>query len=139
MSLETAMVVKVEGEFAYLIPSAPEACEHCTMKELCVGNTEGKIKAINKVGAEEGDFVEFDIDIGKLNKSLIIISFVGLVLLFAGALIGYYLNPFKINPSLSGGLFAIAFSLLALPLLKGKRFSSRELYPEIKRVIRRKI
>lgn len=139
MSTETAIVVKIEGDFAHLVPSAPEACEHCTLKNLCIGNTEGKIKAINTVGAEEGDFVEFEVNIGELNKGLIIISFVGLLLLFSGALIGYYLNPFKINPSLSGGLFAIGFSLLTIPLLKGKRFSSRELYPEIKRVIRRKI
>ena len=137
--IETAVVVKIEGEFAHLVPSTPESCDHCALKELCIGNTEGKLKALNPARAREGDFVEFEINVGLLNKRLIIISFLGLTLLFAGALIGYYLNPFKINPSLSGGIFALTFTLFIIPIVKGKRYSSEDLYPVIKRVIRRKI
>ncbi len=138
MRLEQGVVVKVEGGFAYLVPSLPQGCEHCALKELCIGNSGGKLKALNRPGAKEGDLVEFQINISQLNLNLIILSAVGLLLLLAGALLGYYWNPLGINPSLSGGLFALGFSLLVLPLAKSRRFSSKELYPEIKRVVRRK-
>ncbi len=137
MRYEKAIVIKVEGSFAHLVAEPSESCEHCVFKELCLGNTEGKLKAINRVNAKEGDLVEFEIDILSLNKKLILLSSVGLILLFVGALIGYYINPFKMNPSLSGGTFALVFSFLTFPILKGKRFSSKGLYPEIKRIIRR--
>jgi len=137
MRYEKAIVIKVDGDFASLAAEPSESCEHCVLKELCLGNTEGKLKAINTANAEEGDLVEFEIDILSLNKKLILISSIGLILLFAGALIGYYINPFKINPSLSGGIFALVFSFLTFPLLKGEKFSSKGLYPEIKRIIRR--
>ncbi len=138
MKLEQGVVIKVEGEFAYLIPSPSQGCEHCVLKDLCIGNTGGKLRAHNLPGAREGDLVEFQINIARLNVNLILLSAAGLVLLLAGALFGYYVNPLGLNPSLSGGLFALGFSLLVLPLARSRRFSSEELYPEIKRVVRRK-
>ncbi len=138
MKLEQGVVVKVEGGFAYLVPSLPQGCEHCALKELCIGNSGGKLKALNLPGAREGDLVEFQINISRLNLNLMLLSAAGLLLLLAGGLLGFYINPLGINPSLSGGLFAIGFSLLVFPLARLRRFSSRELYPEIKRVVRRK-
>ncbi len=137
MKIEQGVVVKKEGEFAYIIPSLNAGCEHCALKDLCIGNTGGKLRAINEVGAREGDLVEYTIDIGLLNVNLILLSGLGLFLLLVGAIFGYYVNPLGINPALSGGVFGIGFSALVLGLSKMRRFSSRELYPQIKRVIRR--
>ncbi len=137
MRIEKGVVVKREDGFAYIVPSLDADCEHCALKSLCIGNTEGKIKALNQVGAREGDLVEYWIDIGRLNTSLIVLSGVGILLLLGGALFGYYVNPLGMSPSLSGGIFGLAFSSLVILLSKTRKFSSKELYPQIKRVIRR--
>ncbi len=137
MKIEQGVVVKKEGEFAYIVPSLEAGCEHCALKDLCIGNTSGKLRALDEVGAREGDLVEYTINLGRLNVNLMLLSGLGLILLLVGAIFGYYVNPFGIDPALSGGIFGIGLSALVFGLSKLKRFSSKELYPQIKRVIRR--
>ncbi len=133
--MELARVVEVKGKNAVIKPEITATCEKCELKSLCIGNKEGTLLALNEAGAKEGDLVEFEIELTALNLTLMLLAGAGMLALLLGIILGYYLNPFSIDPALSGGLFGLVLASLTLFLLRnrGKR---KELYPRIKRILK---
>ncbi len=133
--MEIARVIEIRGKNAVIKPEFTAGCEKCELKSLCIGNKKGTLLALNEAGAKEGDLVEFEIKLTALNITLMLLAGAGMVALLLGVIVGYYLNPFSIDPALSGGLLGLFLSLITLFLLRN-RGRKKELYPRIKRILK---
>lgn len=93
---ETAVVVKCEGEFAWVEAQRKSACGHCSVNKSCGTGTIAKIwgqkssqmKAINKVHACEGETVLIGLQEGALVQGSLIIYLLPIVSMILFAIFG---------------------------------------------------
>ena len=135
--IEVGKIVDIKDDFLLVQPFRKEVCEHCEIKELCMGNIEGilKVKKPGKKVCAVGDTVEFEVKLDVLNLSLMKISSLGISAILGGALLGYYLNPFKIDVTVSAMLFSFAFITIYMAILIKKKIFW-ENYPMFRKIIK---
>lgn len=96
MITETARVVAVEGEFAWVETQRRTACGNCAVRKGCgsgvlaraVGNRLTHLRVLNVIGAGVGDEVVIGIEDGALVRLSFAVYTMPLVLMIAAALAG---------------------------------------------------
>ena len=96
---ETAIVVKCEGEFAWVEAQRKSACGHCSVNKACGTGTIAKIwgqktsqmKAINRARASEGETVLIGLQEGALVKGSLIIYLLPIVSMILFAIFGEHI------------------------------------------------
>lgn len=138
---ETGLVVKVEGNKAFVAVERKSACESCPAGSICKPGDEGSIiEAINEAGAGMGDRVMVSFKAFSYLKGSIIVYGIPAICLIAGAIAGKELlkDLFNLDPELLsaiGGLSAFAISFLAVKLLSRKMERKKEYIPVVERII----
>ncbi|NOZ37762.1 MAG: SoxR reducing system RseC family protein [Gammaproteobacteria bacterium] len=140
---ETAVVVKCEGEFAWVEAQRKSACGHCSVNKSCGTGTIAKIwgqkssqmKAINKVHACEGDTVLVGLQEAALVQGSLIIYLLPIVSMILFAIFGKHMAGQWQLASVDGTsvLFAVIGFLLAGILIKiySKRISADARYQPV--------
>ena len=117
---ETAQVVSVDGEHAWLQTQRGGTCGSCSARGGCgvslieryAAKRQGRIRAINRVGAGAGAQVIVGIDESALLRGSAAVYLSPLAGLFGGAIIGEVLAPF--STLLSAEVASILLGLLGL-------------------------
>lgn len=138
---ETGLVIKIEGNKAFVSVERKSACEGCPASSICKPGDEGSvIEAINEAGAEIGDRVSVSLKAFSYLKGSIIVYGIPTICLIAGAIIGKELlkDLFILDPELLsaiGGLGAFAISFLIVKLLSKKMEKKKEYIPVVERIL----
>ncbi len=125
---ETAVVVKCEGEFAWVETQRKNACGHCSVNKSCGTGTIAKIwgqkpsprmKAINEAHASEGETVLVGLQEGALVQGSLIIYLMPIVSMILFAIFGKYMAPqWQLAPETTSILFAVIGFVFAGILIK---------------------
>jgi len=115
---ETAHVVAVEGEHAWVETERRSSCSSCSAKGCGTGALSSvlgakvqRMRVSNPVNAEKGDAVVVGIDEGVLLKGSVLVYIMPLVLMLAGGLLGETLAP---QWGSDGESMSLLFGLLGL-------------------------
>lgn len=115
---ETAHVVAVEGEHAWVETERRSSCSSCSAKgcgtgalSKVLGAKVQRMRVSNPVNAAEGDAVVVGIDEGVLLKGSVLVYIMPLVLMLAGGLLGEALAP---QWDSNGESMSLLFGLLGL-------------------------
>jgi len=117
MMEETAQVIKTEPGFAWVRAQRQATCGHCSVRQGCgtgvIGNLFSRrlsnIRALNRAGAEEGDYVIVGLQESSLLKSALISYLLPLVLMLVGAVVA---ESFQLTHSELGAIFGAVVGLL---------------------------
>ena len=144
MASEEGVVVRVDGNEAWVKTVRGDACESCTSKAACHtmgGGREMEVPALNPVGARVGDRVLLKIDTLPFLKGTFLVYMFPILLLVGGAALGEWI---ALASNLGSPLPSVllAFGGLAAGLLFMKRVANRlaqrdDYRPRIARVIGR--
>ncbi|MFN3740279.1 MAG: SoxR reducing system RseC family protein [Thermodesulfovibrionales bacterium] len=138
---ETGLVIKIEGNKAFVAVEKKSVCEGCPASSLCKPGDEGSIiEAINEAGAKIGDRVSVSLKAFSYLKGSIIVYGIPTICLIAGAIIGKELlkNLIALDPDLLsaiGGLGAFGISFLIVKLLSKKMEKKKEYIPVVERIL----
>ncbi len=144
MASEEGVVVRVDGDDAWVKTVRGDACESCSSKAACHtmgGGREMEVSALNPIGARVGDRVVLKMDTLPFLKGTFLVYMFPILLLVGGAAIGEWVSLVSNLPSPLPSVF-FAFGGLAAGLLFMKRVANRlaqkDAYrPRISRVIGR--
>ncbi len=140
MTTEKGIIIKVEGDKAWVKTMKSSACEHCKSKDSCNtlgGGKEMKVEAINVVNAKVDDHVVISFDTSTLLKVTFFVYMFPILSLLAGAVAGDKLALIygydQSGCSAAGGflLFFIAYLIVRFT---SKKIEGKEKY--IPKVIR---
>lgn len=113
MKTEQGLVVEVINEEAKIRVGRHNDCKNCG---ACPGNDSMIISANNKIGAEPGQRVLFEIKEKNVLKAAFIVFIVPLIALFIGAMLGGFIGEyFAFNTrmlQIVGGVIAFALSVI---------------------------
>ncbi len=139
---ETGLVIKVEGNRAFVAVERKSACEGCPASSIiCKPGDEGSIiEAINEAGAKIGDRVNVSLKAFSYLKGSIIVYGIPTICLIAGAVIGKeILKDFiSLDPELLSAIFglgAFGISFLIVKLLFKRMEKKKEYTPVVERVL----
>lgn len=99
----TGTVIAIRGEYIEVQAPRESECSSCGLKDSCANNSlkEGqKIWVKNTIGAEVGDYVEFEFKESDLNRGLFIVYGIPLVFIVIGVIIGSILE-YRLNIKIS--------------------------------------
>lgn len=139
--VETGLVLKVEGNKAFVAVERKSLCEGCPASSICKPTEEGSIiEAINEAGAKIGDRVSVSLKTFSYLKGSIIVYGIPTICLILGAIIGKeFLKDFiDLNPDLIsalGGLGAFGISFVIVKLLSRRMERKREYIPVVERIL----
>lgn len=140
---ETAIVVKCEGEFAWVEAQRTSACGHCTANKACGTGTIAKIwgqktsqmKAINKAQACEGETVLIGLQESALVRGSLMIYLLPLVSMILFSIFGQQMaGQWQLaSAETTSILFALIGFVLAGVLIKiySRRISSDARYQPV--------
>jgi sigma-E factor negative regulatory protein RseC len=122
---ETATVVEVDGEHAWISGEAASACGVCAASGGCgvavlgrwLGTRERRVRALNRAGARRGDRVVVGLEEGALAQGSLAVYLVPLFGLLAGGGLGEWLTGLtgvSEAPVLAGALLGLGAGLLWL-------------------------
>ena len=138
---EKGIVLNKEQEKTKIRIFNPELCSHCNVRFFCIGkkNSDNTILAENKVGAEPGDEVEFDIPVEEYNKELIKMFGFLILGIIGGAIAGYNLSPFLFISNELTILITTIFGLGIMGVFVVFNFKKKydSLFPTITRIIKK--
>lgn len=128
---ETARVVAIEGEFAWVQTERRSTCNACSANGACgtsvlakvLGQRRTQVRALNSIGAGLGDHVIVGLAEDALVRGSLAIYAVPLVGMIALALMGELFAPFGLRgdaPAVAGGAIGLALGLFWV-----RRFSRR--------------
>ncbi|MCX7794161.1 MAG: SoxR reducing system RseC family protein [Thermodesulfovibrionales bacterium] len=138
---ETGLVVKIEGDRAYVSVDRKSACEACPAGSVCKTTDEGAIiEAINEAKANIGDRVRVSFKAFSYLKGSIIVYGIPALCLIAGAIIGKELlkNLSGLDPELLsaiGGLGAFGISFIIIKLLSKRMEKKKEYIPVVESIL----
>lgn len=138
---ETGLVIKVEGNRAFVAVERKSACEGCPASSICKPGEEGSIiEAINEAGAKIGDRVNVSLKAFSYLKGSIIVYGIPTICLIAGAIIGKEIlkNFISLDPELLsaiGGLGAFGISFFIVKLFSRRVERKKEYIPVVERIL----
>lgn len=138
---ETGLVIKIEGNKAFVAVEKSSACEGCPAGSICKPSDEGSIiEAINEAQANIGDRVTVSFKAFSYLKGSIIVYGIPAISLIAGAIIGKEVLKEAVNldPDLLsaiGGLGALGISFLAVKFFSKKLEKKKEYIPVVERIL----
>ena len=117
---ENAVIVEIEGDYAWVETQRKSACGTCSVNKGCgtsvigkvVGNKRTRVRALNQALAAHGDQVVVGIEQQALVRGSLAIYMLPLFGLFLGALLGAALSAFFVWEYTEG--WRVLFSLLGL-------------------------
>ncbi len=140
---ETAKVVDLDGEYAWVETQRKSACASCAVNKGCgtatlskvLGKKRTRVKTINQLGAKSGDLVVIGIQEQALVRGSIAVYAVPLLLLLAGGLIGDWLGRGSGSESLSilFGLAGLGAGFVWLSYFSKRVSASSSYQPEVLR------
>ncbi|MCK4950264.1 MAG: SoxR reducing system RseC family protein [Gammaproteobacteria bacterium] len=140
---ETAKIVDLEGEYAWVETQRQSACSACAVNKGCgtatiskvLGQKRTRVRTINRLGAKSGDLVVIGIREQALVRGSIAVYAVPLLLLLAGGLFGDWLGQGTDGEGLSilFGLFGLGAGFAWLYYFSKKVSTSPSYQPEILR------
>ena len=148
---EQALVVKVEGEFAFLETQRQSSCGHCSVKNSCgtqvlgkfLGNKVATFRCLNSLKAEVGERVVVGIEESALLKGSLLLYLLPILCMIFFAGLAVMLSQLAENRLASyTDLMAIigAFSGLFIGLLYSKYYvNNSNSHIQVEPVILRKI
>lgn len=140
MATEHGIVVRVEGDTAWVRTTPTSACEGCSAKGSChtVGE-EKEVRVLNPGGARVGDRIVLCMDTGPLLRASFLLYVFPILSLLCGAFVGEWVaRTLGANPSAGAALlgcsaFVIAFAFVRL---RGNQLARKQEYqPRITRVL----
>ena len=142
MSIETGIVEKVENGFAYVRTRRKGACGSCASRSHCSslysGSTYMLVKVSNRLQAQKGALVSFQLNSGTLLKYTFIIYIVPVVGLLLGA---FSAGRFATVIGMNKAFALVVFTLIGLgvaiyvsQLIVRRKRAGIELIPKIKRI-----
>lgn len=142
---ERAIVVALEGEFAWVETDKERACGQCASHGGCssltlakfFSNRARRVRAVNRIGAATGDQVVVGIDESALVRGSLAVYAVPLLALIAGALVGEAAaTALTLNSELAatgGGIAGLAGGLLWLRHFSGRARTDARYQPVLLR------
>jgi sigma-E factor negative regulatory protein RseC len=140
---ETAKIVELEGEFAWVETQRKSACGACAVNKGCgtatiakvLGKKRTRVRAINRLNAKLGDQVVIGIPEQALVRGSIAVYAVPLVFLLLGGMFGEWLGQGSDSEGLTilFGLLGLGAGFLWLIYFSKKISSSSSYQPEILR------
>jgi hypothetical protein len=128
MTHEKGVVCRTDGETAFIMPLDIGPCEKC---ELCHKAADNTIMVRNRMHAQVGDTIFFDLDIEQINRQFIKFMGVALVLFLLAVFGGYFSGSLlRINPYLLS-LLAGAAALITVRHFFHDRSAAMGKLPEI--------
>ncbi|MGM0594512.1 MAG: SoxR reducing system RseC family protein [Pseudomonadota bacterium] len=142
---QSAHVVALEGEFAWVETERQSSCSSCATKgcgtgalSKVLGARRQRLRVANPVGAKTGDTVVLGIREEALLQGSLMVYILPLILMLAGGLLGEMLAPQWLLPAEGMSLFFGGLGLL-LGFILLRRFNRRaEQDPRFNAVILRK-
>lgn len=140
MATEQGIVVRLEGDSAWVRTTPTSACEGCSAKGSCnaVGE-EKEVRVLNARGAGVGDRIVLCMDTGPLLRATFLLYVFPILCLLAGAAVGEWLAPsLGRDPSAGAALLGCLSFVTAFVFvhLRGNRMARRREYqPRITRVL----
>jgi len=131
---ESAQVVSVDGEFAWVQTQRKSACASCPANKGCgtavlakvVGTRQSRIRALNRAGAAVGDRVLLGLQESALVRGSLAVYAVPLASLLGGGLFGQFMaGRLGLENSAEGASIACALLGLAGGLLWLRGFTRR--------------
>ena len=142
MPTEEGLVIKTDDDYAWIQTIRSAGCESCQSRHACQtlggGGNEMLVKAVNPVGAVEGDQVVVEFNTGSLLKGTFLIYMFPIICLLIGAGIGVKLSrAYGLDESILSA--AVGFGALVLSILLvifiGNHMGKKDAYrPRIIRV-----
>lgn len=140
---ETAKVVDLDGEYAWVETQRKSACASCAVNKGCgtatiakvVGQKRTRVRTINQLGAKSGDVVVIGIQEQALVRGSIAVYVIPLLLLLAGGLIGDWLGKGSGSEgyTILLGLAGLGLGFVWLSYFSRRVSSSASYQPEILR------
>ncbi len=141
MTTEKGIIIKVDGNKAWVKTTKTEACEHCSSKDSCDtlgGGKEMNVEAINVVNAKIDDNVVISFKTSTLLKVTFFVYMFPILSLLAGAVAGDKLGLiYGYNQSIcsAGGGFLMFFIAYLVVRFTSKKIEGKEKYiPKIIRI-----
>lgn len=138
---ETGLVIKVDGQKAYVAVERKSACEACPASSICKPSDEDSIvEAINEARAQIGDRVVVSMKAFSYLKGSMIVYGIPALCLILGAILGKELlgTFISLDPELLsaiGGLGAFGISFVVIKLLSKRIERKTEYIPVIEKII----
>lgn len=116
---QTAKVLRVEQDVAWLQVQRESTCGQCTMNKGCgthslariLGKRSSEVRALNQLQLQPGDLVTIALRESTLLKSAFLMYFFPLVAMFSGALVGDWLS--QLLQTGNTQLWIVCFALIA--------------------------
>jgi len=137
------VIVKIGQEGVFVETSRASACGSCSSKEGCgtstlsqlLGNKASTFQVLNPIGAALGERVVIGMEEAALLKSSLLMYLVPLAFLLAGAILGGWLAPVRLQDAYAlGGMFVgLALGFVALKLISASAGTNSQFQPVILR------
>lgn len=141
MSIERGTVKETANGMVLIEAEPVNMCSSCSAKGAC-HTSSGKKRALwieNKIGAEKGDIIDFEIKEGNVIISSILIYLFPVIMLFTGIVFGIKYPPFlKSDPEASGaaiGIVLLVLSYAIIRLISKMLNKNRGFTPVIKEIV----
>jgi sigma-E factor negative regulatory protein RseC len=110
---ERGIVIRTEGELAWVKTEKSSTCEACASRDSCGnpgGGMEMEVEAVNVTGAGVGDLVQISFGAAPLVKVYALVYIFPVLALLAGAIVGQHLSPYvPTDESLSALILGFLF------------------------------
>ena len=116
---QRAYVERLDGEYAWVNMLRHEACSKCGGCAAALSSKEFKVRALNRLGAKPGDYVELSLVGDTFMKATMIMYGVPLLALVLGLIVPYFLGV-KEGLCFLIGLAATAVSYLGIRAYSNK-------------------
>ena len=144
MATEQGVVMRTDAEAAWVKTTRSSACQECTARNSChtLSNSQDiEVRALNIVGAREGDRIVLSFETRSLLKATFLIYVFPIIFLIAGAVCGQMLaSLISINPSALSVLpgFASFFAALGIIKARANKMAAQNAYqPKITKILRK--
>ena len=143
MVTEQGVIERVSGQKAMVRIERTSACATCESRGACeVGSDKNMVVEVaNYLGAGKGDYVEISVSSGSFLKLSILVYFLPVVALVAGAFAGgEFAAPLHLQPtpaSIVGGCLAMAITFYALKRIDRSSRATRKFQPRMTRILHR--
>jgi len=119
-AVEKGKVVRVEGDMAYVLFKRSSACGKCQACGMLKDMSEITIPVKNIIDAEEGDIVTMEMPGKTIVKGSLAAYIFPLIMLIAGALLGYYIfgDIIGLSRDLSAAIFGLGLTVIAFIVLR---------------------
>jgi len=140
MLTEKGVIEKASSRKAVVRVQRSSACDSCESRQACeVRNKDMLVEVTNSLDAKPGDTVEISVPAGSLLRFSLLVYFLPVLALIAGALAGgAWSHSLKINPTLASiicGALAMSISFLVLRAVDRSVGKRKDIAPRMTRIL----